>query len=253
MRTEVVPRLLVSVRSAAEAAAAIAGGCDVLDVKEPSRGSLGMADAGTMEAVGRVALDSARPSVVSVALGELAEWSDDRPIPKLPASITFAKVGLHGSRNDVDWPRKWRLLRERFEAVAGRELSWIAVIYADSAAEAPAGATVIEAATPLGCRGVLVDTFLKNGPRLLDHVAPERLAEWRSLSHAAGLQFAVAGSLRVADLPRLDEVRPDIVAVRGAACRDGVRDGTVCTDAVRRFRSALMELDGRELPSESDR
>lgn len=245
MCTEVVPRLLVSVRSAAEAAAALAGGCDVLDVKEPSRGSLGMADAGTMQAVGQVALDSARSPVVSVALGELAEWRDDRPIPKLPASITFAKVGLAGSRNDVDWPRTWRLLRERFEAVAGRELSWIAVIYADSAAESPAGEAVIETAMPLGCRGVLVDTFRKNGSRLLEHVAPERLAEWRSLSHAAGLPFAVAGSLRVTDLPRLDDVRPDIVAIRGAACRDGVREGVLCADAVRRFREILQSRPRR--------
>lgn len=245
MRTDGRPALLVSVRSAAEAREAVAGGCDVLDVKEPSRGSLGMADAGAIEAVGRVALGEGRSPLVSVALGELAEWDDDRPIPKLPASISFAKVGLHGSRHDIDWPRKYRLLKERFEAVAGHELSWIAVIYADSAAGAPAGEAVIERAMPLGCRGVLVDTFLKNGPRLLDHVGPERLAEWRSLSHAAGLPFAVAGSLRVTDLPLLDNVRPDIVAIRGAACRGGVREETVCADAVRRFREMLQSRPRR--------
>ena len=35
------PGLLVSVRSAAEAATALAGGADLIDVKEPSRGPLG--------------------------------------------------------------------------------------------------------------------------------------------------------------------------------------------------------------------
>ena len=38
------PGLLVSVRSAAEALSALAGGADVIDVKEPNRGSLGAAD-----------------------------------------------------------------------------------------------------------------------------------------------------------------------------------------------------------------
>ena len=36
-------RLLVSVRSAAEARTALAGGADVIDVKEPAHGSLGRA------------------------------------------------------------------------------------------------------------------------------------------------------------------------------------------------------------------
>ena len=38
------PGLLVSVRSADEAIAALAGGADVIDVKEPNRGALGAAD-----------------------------------------------------------------------------------------------------------------------------------------------------------------------------------------------------------------
>ncbi len=37
-------RLLVSVRSAAEAEIALSAGADLIDVKEPSRGSLGAAD-----------------------------------------------------------------------------------------------------------------------------------------------------------------------------------------------------------------
>jgi uncharacterized protein (UPF0264 family) len=52
------PQLLVSVRNAAEAQAALAGGCDILDIKEPSRGSLGMADAPTIAAIARRRTDS---------------------------------------------------------------------------------------------------------------------------------------------------------------------------------------------------
>ncbi|MEK6259990.1 MAG: (5-formylfuran-3-yl)methyl phosphate synthase, partial [Planctomycetota bacterium] len=47
------PRLLVSVRSPEEALAAIEGGADILDVKEPTRGSLGMANIEIIAAIAR--------------------------------------------------------------------------------------------------------------------------------------------------------------------------------------------------------
>ena len=49
-------RLLVSVRSAAEAEAALTGGASVIDVKEPTRGALGRADDGVIaDVIGAVA------------------------------------------------------------------------------------------------------------------------------------------------------------------------------------------------------
>ena len=47
------PRLLVSVRDAVEAEAALAGGAHLIDVKEPARGALGRADDATIAAVVR--------------------------------------------------------------------------------------------------------------------------------------------------------------------------------------------------------
>src|SRR5690242_18461623 len=61
-------KLLVSVRSAAEAQAALTGGASLIDVKEPARGSLGRADAATLTDVLRM-VAGRRP--VSAALGEL--------------------------------------------------------------------------------------------------------------------------------------------------------------------------------------
>src|SRR5947209_8028398 len=45
------PGLLVSVRSAAEARAALDGGAALIDIKEPARGPLGRADDGVMAEV----------------------------------------------------------------------------------------------------------------------------------------------------------------------------------------------------------
>ena len=45
------PKLLVSVRSLGEALTALQGGCDWLDVKEPSAGSLGAASLSTLQEI----------------------------------------------------------------------------------------------------------------------------------------------------------------------------------------------------------
>ncbi|HKB38458.1 MAG TPA: (5-formylfuran-3-yl)methyl phosphate synthase, partial [Gemmataceae bacterium] len=84
------PQLLVSVRSAREAEAALAGGADVIDVKEPRRGPLGRADNAVLRAV-LVAIAGRRP--VSAALGELIEDGGGSP---LPAGVRFVKWGLAG-------------------------------------------------------------------------------------------------------------------------------------------------------------
>src|SRR5688500_12679056 len=90
------PHLLVSVRSVAEALAALEGGAALIDIKEPARGSLGRADAGVIAAV-VAAVKRLRP--VSAALGE---WVDG--IGAMPnADLTYVKWGLAGCRGRTDW------------------------------------------------------------------------------------------------------------------------------------------------------
>src|SRR5262245_13850027 len=85
-----VTRLLVSVRSAAEAHAALAGGADLIDVKEPSRGPLGRADDSVISAV-LVAVHGRRP--VSAAMGELADMAPNvfvRGVHRMPPNFPFS-------------------------------------------------------------------------------------------------------------------------------------------------------------------
>src|SRR3954447_11029832 len=81
--------LLVSVRSAEEAACALAGGATLIDVKEPLRGALGRADDAVIRAVVQ-SVGGTRP--VSAALGEWVE--QDQSVPDL--GLTYVKWGLSG-------------------------------------------------------------------------------------------------------------------------------------------------------------
>ncbi len=234
-----VPRLLVSVRSGTEAAAALQGGADVLDVKAPERGSLGRPPRQVVRAVLAVR-DVLAPHVpVSIALGELAEWTDAAAVAEwLPPGIGFAKVGLACQR-DRDWTTAWQALRD----AAPAHVAWVAVAYADArAAAAPDVADVIAAAARGRCAGVLVDTHSKREGRLLDHLAPAALGQHARRVHSAGLFWAAAGRLSLADLPRLSPQPVDVVAVRSAVCIGEDRREEVEAARVARFRTALHRL-----------
>src|SRR5947207_1220934 len=93
------PQLLVSVRNLEEARSALAGGCDVLDIKAPERGSLGMADvqeiAGILGGTREDRCADCRELPVSAALGEALDWRDVVP-PALPAGLMYLKLGTAG-------------------------------------------------------------------------------------------------------------------------------------------------------------
>ena len=70
-------QLLVSVRDVNEADAAIAGNADIIDVKEPARGSLGMASLESIAAIVSRCRNEQNAPHCSAALGELQEWLGD--------------------------------------------------------------------------------------------------------------------------------------------------------------------------------
>ena len=249
----VIPQLLVSVRSPEEARAAIAGGCDVLDIKEPARGSLGMAPAQVIVAVCRVAdshfslAGSTSPRSasevrvpVSAALGETLDWDRDGEFPRLSAGLRFVKLGTAGLGTARNWQSQWSSIRQAFDVAAQRSLAWIAVAYADwKRADAPCPEHVMQAAVETGCTGVLFDTFHKDGRTLFDALPSARLEAYIDELRGADRLVALAGSLSEDDILTARTLSPDVIAVRTAACADGRRDGPVTASAVRRICDRL--------------
>lgn len=248
------PQLLVSVRTATEVASALDGGCDVLDVKEPSRGPLGMADPETIAAVIQRAHAQDRPVPVSVALGEALDWNSDRPVPPLPAGIAYLKLGTARLASGTAGAAKFLSEQSRIQnAYASERLSssphagglaprphWIAVAYADfELASAPAPEQVADLGATCGCAGLLIDTFCKQQNRLLDCLDEDRLAALAHRCRSLGLTFALAGRLQADDLPRVMRAGPDLIGIRSAACRAGQRNGPIDAAALRTFRTAL--------------
>jgi (5-formylfuran-3-yl)methyl phosphate synthase len=221
-------RLLVSVRSAAEALAALEGGADLIDVKEPTRGALGPADRNVVE---QVVLAVGGRVPVSVALGEWADYSAG----PLPAGVSFAKWGLSGLTDSL--PRAVRAIRNHEGG------AWpVLVAYADhERAGSPPVEVLARAACELRYPAFLIDTAVKDGTTLLDYLNLSALAQLRTRLAASEVPAAFAGSLNLEAIQRLLPVAPDWFAVRGAACLGG-RDGSVAADQVRQLRTVISGL-----------
>ena len=266
-----IPRLLVSVRNAKEALMAVRGGADIIDVKEPSKGSLGRASLENLLAIADVLRQQLQhsdrvgtePVPLSVALGEVREWSESSSLfgSDLPVGSTsfsneandeicraiselqpsYMKLGLShvaaaGQQGMDRWRNSWIDVRCRFSG----DHEWVAVAYADhQRAEAPTPDDVLDAALETNCSVLLIDTFVKDGTNLLDWLPVEEITSLRKATAAHGLQLALAGRVTLMDLPLLLPLQPDIIAVRGAVCESGERTAEVSELLVAEFMERL--------------
>jgi (5-formylfuran-3-yl)methyl phosphate synthase len=224
-------RLLVSVRNAAEAEAAYAGGADLIDIKEPWRGSLGRAEPRVWRDIVHVMRDRCP---LSVALGELVDGSILSSASRA-SGVQYAKVGLSGVRGTANWRTRWRGVARQLKD----GIEPVAVIYADwQKASAPSPSEILCQAADIGCRIALVDTFMKRGGSLFQVLSPYQLRDLVDRVRDRRLGLVLAGSLAETDFPRVLALQPDWIAVRGSACIGG-RRGAVSAERVRRLSSHL--------------
>jgi uncharacterized protein (UPF0264 family) len=224
-------RLLVSVSTAAEASAALAGGADVIDAKNPLAGALG---AVSIEVLREIYAAVAGTHPVTAALGDaVSEAAIERDACAFAAAgAGFVKVGFAGLSSAG---RIAALLSSAVRgAAAGGDgaASVVAVAYADADRVGSLASDAFpQLAARAGARGLLLDTADKAGAGLGALMTPEVLARFVSEAHAAGLFVALAGKLTAEDFARVRDAGADIAGVRGAACEGG-RTGRISSGKV---------------------
>jgi uncharacterized protein (UPF0264 family) len=221
-------RLLVSVRDARDARAAVRGGAEIVDAKDPRRGALGPVTPRTLARI-RAAVPPGIP--VSAALGDAVAERVVARAARLAAArgAAYVKVGL---RDVADAGHARALAHRAAQGAAEAGAQLVLVAYADaSRARTLPPLAVLEIATAAGARGVLLDTAFKDRGSLFDVLDVARVAQWLAAARATGgggggLFTALAGSLGEPGLRTALALGADIVGVRGAAC-DGGRTGRV--------------------------
>jgi (5-formylfuran-3-yl)methyl phosphate synthase len=203
---------LASVRNLQQARLAAAAGADLIDLKDPDRGSLGALPCEEVAAIVRD-LQGVRP--VSATVGDL---------PMEPARVTRAVAEM--SRTGVNYvkvgiSRHGELLAtlRALAQCSGSGPRLIAVFFADEGALP----LPVESIAAFGFHGCMLDTFDKTGGSLTTYLGVDDLRRFVSAVSRHGLLCGLAGSLRADDIPLLAPLGADYLGFRGALCRRNVR------------------------------
>ena len=231
-------RLLVSVRDAVEADAAVDGGAEIVDAKEPAAGSLGAVPPAVLAAIRSVVPGRLE---VSAALGDVSDEAGvERALGGIRVSLAYVKLGFLGV---ADPERVRRLLErgvERTASLPGRP-RFIAVAYADWQHTGGIPPAVLgRLVTESRAGGLLVDTAIKNGATLFDHCGVDELTAIGRTLGGDGRLYALGGTLALADLPRASATGATVFGVRTAACEGG-RQGAVTVSRVRQLADATRQ------------
>jgi hypothetical protein len=236
-------RLLVSVRSAAEVEAAVEGGAEIIDAKEPSHGSLGAVDPVELARIASAVPDG---MPLSVALGdhstpETARHAFEliRAIARRPTEL-YVKIGFAGL---AEGTMVRTVLEAAVETARGSALrpEVIAVAYADHHLAGTVDRhAILDAAAGAGARGVLLDTWTKDGRGLFAWALPADIGQWLTDARRRRLLTALAGSLAADQMDLVCGLGTDVLGVRGAACEYG-RKGTVSARLVRQLAVARSQ------------
>ncbi len=235
-------KLLVSVRNRVEAEKLNSSDIAIVDVKEPSNGSLGKAETSHIEDIFDLASGD---YLVSAALGELVQFQP-KILTDLPP-IHFAKFGLSQVK-DLGWRDRWWQATEQLHP----STQPVAVAYADwNSCGAPHPLEIASVGKSIGCTAFLLDTFDKESGCLFDHLGFAQVSLLIQQVRALGLQVVLAGGLsNDEDLRAAVKLLPEFLGVRGAVCANSRRDG-LCNFALSSFLTRFRLLQNNLLEQDT--
>ncbi|MBP0614661.1 (5-formylfuran-3-yl)methyl phosphate synthase [Jiella mangrovi] len=224
-------KLLASVTGPGEAEAALAGGADIIDLKDPAQGALGaVAPAVLAATIEQVA--GRRP--VSAVAGDLPMVPDVvvRAVRER-READFVKIGFFPAR------REERLAVISALGEIARDIRLVAVFFADGDPDL----TLLPDLAQAGFHGAMIDTIGKRqgagaASGLLSALTFAMVARFVRSAREHGLMTGLAGSLEAPDVPRLLVLEPDYLGFRGAlTC--GARSDSIDENKVRRMSDLI--------------
>lgn len=232
--------LLISPKDLEEALAALRGGADILDVKNPNEGSLGASFPWVIEEV-RKGIPPHIP--ISAAIGDFPDLPGSASLAALgalKAGADIIKVGLKGPK-DVE--RAIFLMKQVVKAVkdASRSAKVVACAYGDfERAKTLDPKFLPEIASKAGADVAMIDTAVKDGKPLTHFMSLSELERFIEDSRSLGLWTAIGGSLGFEEVRAIRALNPNVIGVRGAVCKGGDRKtGRVSEELVRQLKKMI--------------
>lgn len=232
-------KLLVSPINIDEALAAVNGGADIIDVKNPKEGSLGANFPWVIKAI-KDAVDSKSP--VSATIGDMNYKPGTASLAALGAAVAgaeYVKVGLfdiqtreqaldmaeHVVRSVKDYdPTKKVVISgySDYKRINSIPVSELPAVCAESGADV-----------------VMMDTGIKDGRSTFEFMSIEELSRFVTKAHDLGLETAIAGTIKFEDIEPLNMISPDIIGVRGCVC-GGDRNSAIRQELVEALKASMI-------------
>lgn len=221
-------RLLASVGNAREAAMALAGGADIIDLKEPANGALG------------AVLPEVQKDVVQLVAGRCPVSATVGDLPLIPGTLSqaiqaTAKTGVDIVKVGLPGLEQHRECLKVLSDCARQGIQIVAVLFAEQ--EPPL--RLLDELAGAGCFGVMLDTADKTAGNLCSINSPASLSIFVRHARELGLMSGLAGSLTVDHIGPLLGLNSDFLGFRGALCESGTRTGPLSVKALARLRGAF--------------
>ncbi len=217
-------KLLISPQNTHEAVQAISGGADIIDVKNPTEGPLGANFPWVINEIRQLIPAGVE---LSCTLGEAPDVPGSMALAAYGATslgVDYVKAGLGGVKT---LEQAVSLLEGvvRAAKMCNPKIKVVAAGYGDyQRANSIEPQLIVHAAFVAKADLAMLDTAVKDGKNIFDFQSTQQLKEFVAAAHQRGLGAALAGSLRVQDLPVICDLGADFVGLRGAACSDNNRD-----------------------------
>ncbi|HME56028.1 MAG TPA: (5-formylfuran-3-yl)methyl phosphate synthase [Candidatus Lokiarchaeia archaeon] len=238
-------KLLVSPKNVDEANEAIKGDCDIVDCKNPEEGSLGANFPWVIQEM-KAAISSSQKFGIqlSATIGDM---------PYLPGTASLAaaglatmgvdyiKVGVHGPKTK-DQARKLLENIVRATKDVDDKIFVVAAAYADykRIKTSIPPLDLVDVAAEAGCNVVMVDTAIKDAKGLMDFMDHDEISRFCSKGEQAGLLVALAGRLKMQDIPFLKTTGASIIGVRSMVCQGFDRlNGAIDASLVKQVKELL--------------
>ena len=233
--------MLASVTGPEEAEIAIAGGADIIDLKDSAMGALG---ALPLEQIAETVQAVAGRRLTSAVAGDLLNEPEaaQATVRAIAATgVDYVKVGLPQSST------RETVIHSLAEFAATTRL--VGVLYAD---REPGRVALLPHLAEAGFAAIMLDTADKAAGRLLDHVDIAGIAAFVKGARERRLLVGLAGGLEEPDVPRLLALEPDLLGFRGALCASGDRRAGIDIGAAKRIRRLIPQADAAPEPGNID-
>jgi uncharacterized protein (UPF0264 family) len=221
-------RMLVSVRSVAEARVAAQGGADFIDLKEPRDGALGGLPIATIAALVRALREQGSRLPLSATIGDLPMSQLAAILAQVDAvaacGVDYVKVGIERAA----------AAEAVLDALAATGHAIVPVFIVDHGLDF----AQVEHACNLKFQALMVDTADKLAGSLFDVLQDAELSRFVSGVRASGALVGLAGALRCPHIAALRKLGPDFAGFRSAVCA-GDRGGELDPERLRELAATL--------------